>query len=239
MSTSENHITQDELDRLWGGDLSQDETALLLAKLDSSDDGWRRCALALLEANSWRRAFEGVAGQEQMDDHTAVATVRAPAARSRAMSRWAMIAGALVVAFVGGLSAGRMPTAKQSRPPEHIAESAPPVSGNQQPPSSDAPDTGMPDAAVPPGRIVGTVCVEDDAEVVSTAPIVQAGSGLDERMLAANRREVPSLLKRQFETRGWRIESDRQLIHVQLEDGQEMTIPIDSMHYRFVGRKIY
>ncbi|MEQ8787345.1 MAG: hypothetical protein RIC55_13650 [Pirellulaceae bacterium] len=42
------------LDRLADGELAVDEYRRLLASLDVQPDGWRRCALALLEAQAWR-----------------------------------------------------------------------------------------------------------------------------------------------------------------------------------------
>jgi len=43
------------LDRLVDGELPADQYRALLAALDEQPDGWRRCALAFLEAQAWRR----------------------------------------------------------------------------------------------------------------------------------------------------------------------------------------
>lgn len=49
------HNNDDALfDRLVDGELSADERRALLASLDDRADGWRRCALAFLEAQAWR-----------------------------------------------------------------------------------------------------------------------------------------------------------------------------------------
>jgi hypothetical protein len=48
------------LDRLVDGELPPDELRRLLASLDGQSDGWRRCALAFLEAQSWRGAMRAM-----------------------------------------------------------------------------------------------------------------------------------------------------------------------------------
>ncbi len=48
-------------DRLVDGELSDHQERALLAQLERTPDGWRRCALAFLEAQCWRRA--AIAGQ--------------------------------------------------------------------------------------------------------------------------------------------------------------------------------
>ena len=47
---------QDDIlfDRLVDGELSAAERQQLLASLDDRPGGWRRCALAFLEAQTWR-----------------------------------------------------------------------------------------------------------------------------------------------------------------------------------------
>ena len=45
------------IDRLVDGELSGDERRHLLASLEAQPDGWRRCALAFVEAQTWRGAM--------------------------------------------------------------------------------------------------------------------------------------------------------------------------------------
>ena len=54
MSNLPYDLTDDAIfDRLVDGELSASERQQLLAALDTTDDGWRRCALAFLEAQTW------------------------------------------------------------------------------------------------------------------------------------------------------------------------------------------
>jgi hypothetical protein len=51
------------VDRLVDGELSDAERRALLARLDREPDGWRRCALAFLEAQCWREALDPLAAR--------------------------------------------------------------------------------------------------------------------------------------------------------------------------------
>lgn len=51
---------EEEIELLVDGELEEDERAALFRRLDGADEarGWKRCALALLEAQAWRSAME-------------------------------------------------------------------------------------------------------------------------------------------------------------------------------------
>ena len=53
---SEGEVTV--LDRLVDGELSPGERQQVLRWLDMREDGWRRCALAFLEAQTWGHQFK-------------------------------------------------------------------------------------------------------------------------------------------------------------------------------------
>ena len=50
------------LDRLVDGELPDIERRELLLRLNAEPEGWRRCALAFLEAQNWREALDPLAG---------------------------------------------------------------------------------------------------------------------------------------------------------------------------------
>src|SRR5947208_659233 len=49
------------LDRLVDGEVAEPERRALLSRLEQAPAGWRRCALAFLEAQAWREALEPAA----------------------------------------------------------------------------------------------------------------------------------------------------------------------------------
>src|SRR3569833_1057092 len=62
------------LDSLVDGELNEDDRRQLLVQLESEPSGWRRCALAFLEAQRWRREMTVFA-------RPPVAAPRAPASQ--------------------------------------------------------------------------------------------------------------------------------------------------------------
>src|SRR5579864_3893352 len=71
------------LDRLVDGELPENERRELLARLEIEPNGWRRCALAFLESQSWRQTFAAVVAP--------AANVTVPNAAVRNAKRWSAI----------------------------------------------------------------------------------------------------------------------------------------------------
>jgi hypothetical protein len=95
-------------DRLADGELSNAERQELLASLDSYANGWRRCALALLEAQAWRRDFKSFVTHEAPPTVVQVAAIVPPELPARPMrgsfsksnaNRWFTVAASALVAF--------------------------------------------------------------------------------------------------------------------------------------------
>src|SRR5262245_34529426 len=91
-------IDQRLLDRLVDGELDVAGRRELLKALDDQPGGWRRCALAFLEAQAWRSDLRGAVHQSlpitAARPHLSVRS-RSPAVRLRQSG---MIAAALIVA---------------------------------------------------------------------------------------------------------------------------------------------
>ena len=98
-----NHDDQDNdqiFDRLVDGELSAEERQRLLASLDSSEDGWRRCALAFLEAQAWRQQFGQMLAEPAEQPSRQLA---APAAVNASHTpSWFAIAAGVMMAFTVG-----------------------------------------------------------------------------------------------------------------------------------------
>jgi hypothetical protein len=84
-------------DRLVDGELSADDRRSLLASLDGRSDGWRRCALAFLEAQSWRGEFGRMI--EQTASAATVASLNSPARRGVRWGTMLATAAAVMAAF--------------------------------------------------------------------------------------------------------------------------------------------
>lgn len=134
------------LDRLVDGELSGGERRDLLESLDRRSDGWRRCALAFLEAQAWRggmrQAVNGFALQSATEgavpaDPSVTLAEKSTPVRSRsarAAGAWLATAAGLLVAF--GL--GRAMSPDNAAPPTgqvaqqpHVSEPGVPAAADQ------------------------------------------------------------------------------------------------------------
>src|SRR5689334_11682113 len=105
-------------DRLVDGELTPSERRQLLTALDDRPEDWRRCAIAFLEAQSWR---EGL-GQIARDSPTEAKELKSPTSVDgrttksnwAAGAKWLALAASLLVAFeLGSMRQGPTPENNQ------------------------------------------------------------------------------------------------------------------------------
>jgi len=203
------------LDRLVDGELAPAERAELLAHLEATPDGWRRCALAFLEAQSWREALARPAEEFA----PASGPSRFPGRRRKLATGSALAAG-LLLTFGLGLGAGRV---------GRVEGGGSPLSVRSPPVKEAAPH------APPLGLTVGAVDVADAArgEAEPDRVPILAGPGLDEQWLSRQPSALPEYVRAQWERSGYHVEQSRRLVAVDLEDGRRVTIPVDQVDLRF------
>ena len=99
------------LDLLVDGELGDAERRSLLLRFENQPNGWRRCALAFLEAQSWRDAFRPVSASSAVGAKPE--PMPRPVARKRPYLRstasLAGLAASLVAAFTLGWGLHKMP----------------------------------------------------------------------------------------------------------------------------------
>jgi len=118
------------IDRLVDEELSELERRELLLRLESEPDGWRRCALAFLEAQTWQESLSPLAGQAA-DLRPSAAVAERPRARptsrvspTHLTALAACLAAAFALGWVWHRNSGErarqaaMTTAELSRPAE-------------------------------------------------------------------------------------------------------------------------
>jgi hypothetical protein len=197
------------IDRLADGALSDVERCAVLARLDLEPDGWRRCALAFLEAQCWREALNPMA---RLREGEAPFEPRRPQARtepcppgirqgpSMRLRSAAAIAAGLVAAFAAGWSVrgvGVPPAATDQRAVVQVPSAAvlekPPAGAQPEPVSTRSP---------------------------SAAPL-------------------PEPVVKAWERRGYEVQRSQRLVSMELQGGRRVTVPIDEVRLRFVGDRTY
>jgi hypothetical protein len=229
------------LDRLVDGELSSEDRRQLLKRLDLQPGGWRACALAFLEAQTWRAAAGSFvdAGSGFAAPPARYGARVKPAPNHPSLRRLTLAAAVLAAFGVGVILGNRrgdegQPLAERPSIHREGAAAIGPMASEEDAPSPKP----QPDAADQDMQIVGLVRFGDDAEAQRVVPIV-AGPGLDEEWLRAQPQLLPDYARRQLERQGWQVKQGRQLVSVELQDGSQVTIPLDSVRYQFVGREVY
>ncbi len=115
----EPRVTDELLDQLVDGELSDEKYRLVLAAIELDCDGWRRCATAFLEAQAWRR--EMTSGAVQASSPAIAAAVNLPMKWSRPAFWWLAVAGSFLLVFSSGVAWqkwGAQPTSSVSAGPQ-------------------------------------------------------------------------------------------------------------------------
>ena len=56
---------------------------------------------------------------------------------------------------------------------------------------------------------------------------------------AAQPPALPEYVRRQLQRQGYEVRGDRKLVSVALKDGRQVTVPVETYTYRFVGHRLY
>lgn len=225
-------LDNEPFDRLVDAELSEPERRELLVRLDREPGGWRRCALAFLEAQCWKQAFRVM--QEARDDamtHDVMAQTRheyAPAVSRR--PTWphrlgtliAMAASFLVAFWIGSLVQRERTVLPVSNFGDQVATVEQPASDRSTP--------------------WRTVAVSDSGSgrqgPISTVRAVERNN-VDDRWLESLPSAIPDDVRQAFQRSGHEIKQHRQLVPVPLDDGRRLVVPVDQVDVHYIGNGSY
>ena len=201
------------IDHLVDGELTPEDRRRVLLALASEPDGWRRCALAFLEAQTWS------ASVRELADHSTdfAPTVPQPPVRSglgRASARWGLAACLLIASFAAGLGTGRSfpmsgvaPVPRPSAGGSAIADrTGEPTDLAQSTPTAWDPQQDMP-TSIPADESASSLLLED----------------------------VPSYLITLWQRQGFDVEQIQRTHPVVLTNGGQIELPIRDVRLRYVG----
>ncbi|HWB00858.1 MAG TPA: hypothetical protein VG713_20340 [Pirellulales bacterium] len=213
------------IDRLVDGELSDQQQRELLLSLEQEPAGWRRCALAFLEAQQWRAQL-GEYAKAPPTVEPAPAT-RQCATRS-SQSSWLArnpgtmfaLAASVLVAFGLGLAANRFTADRFVPQPNNLAIGK--------------------DPAVP-SPVQGVTLVVDGPNGRNSqvqVPVTENASPAPNWWLAGDQ-GLPSDIRRALERAGHQIRQQRELLPVQLDDGRRAVVPVDRVEIHPVGARSF
>jgi hypothetical protein len=223
-------------DLLVDGELPDADRRNLLSTLDDLPGGWRRCALAFLEAQSWNDEMRVV--RREAVSHPQAAR---PTARSRFPGgRWGTllaVTASFLIALALGLVLDATWQSDVQPAPIHVAVE----------PSSPEPDQPLPetDLAAVPG-------VSDDDWQLVTLPVSLGPEGAGSIQLPAREQEeldadwprhfaptVPDNVLQALQRSGHRIRRNRRLMPFDLDDGRQLVVPLEEVELHYVGNSAY
>ena len=113
------------IDRLVDGELPEAQRRQLLLRLETETDGWRRCALAFLEAQNWRQALAPLAASACAVPRPVILPERPGRKRSawQSFATLTALAASLVAAFTLGWALHRSPWENPN--PDSMAQEKP------------------------------------------------------------------------------------------------------------------
>ena len=227
------------LDLLVDGELTDPQRRVLLVQLDAAPSGWRRCALAFLEAQGWREELRSIPRHAALPPQTAPAPRRRIRSRGRGTTLLAMASCFLIALGLGVLLRDAWHSRSQTGPkPLQLAASEDAEDSAAEPKAPESlPESGntagpvryvtLPLAGGPEGggdsiRLPATERESiDDAWPPSPATALPAG------LLEALRRS------------GHRVHRLRGLMPFPMKDGRQLVVPYDEVEVRYVGHPAY
>ncbi len=255
MSKKENKPEDDpQFDLLVDDELNEEDRRELLSGLDERPGGWRACALAFLEAQSWRKEFGAIVrepagreasrkqpvGQGSPEQEPAVTVSPGrPGGWLRSAQNSVMIA-AMAASFLAALWLGlRLKEAWRSGEPQ------PPSNLIVQDDTPQQPIVEHPDSPVPPGVVPPSDVPSSPWQMVSLS--TPEGSHDSIRLPARQRdrldpdwltnlpKAMPDDVRRALERTGHHVQQHRELHPVRMEDGRQLVVPVDQVDVHYVG----
>jgi hypothetical protein len=241
------------LDRLVDGELAEPQRRALLARLEHRPDGWRRCALAFLEAQAWHDAL----GPSSLGCDLRIEVAAPAPARSRAMgsassasapperpshkaahkAAWyrgpllGMVAAAasFVLAFALGLAVQKAWLSPSDNAASMVVDTA----------SPGAPiDRAVVDTKSPQW---GTVqFVVDGPSGTPQQVRWPAVDGPDAaQWLRQQPPAIPEEIVQELRRHGHHVQTQRRYVPIPLDDGRSAVFPLDHVDVRFRGGNGY
>ncbi len=249
--TNQPTITDEELDLLAEGELSNAERADLFHRLDEDPARWKTCALAILEAQSLRKSLrEGLADQPIAQTLSSAAIrVGETSSRSfvtrrsdRPQSVWRLwtAAAALLLLAVGTLAGYWVGHTRGSvvSPGQLASETIPPKT-NRPEPADDGLQTAVRTTLswlnVPDEKLLAVVRI-GEGERARFVPIVASPT------LADQLRQIPPVALspeqiRQANQHGWNIIQHPQFITIEGPAEKSKVVAVQMVRYKVAGRE--
>jgi len=230
------------LDLLVDGELDEPRRRELLLALDATPDGWRRCALAFLEAQAWQAGAKSFAkpAQHAIVPRCAALTVGPPMRSRMGASQVAKtlfaLAASVLIAFAAGYGwRGAAPTGGTS----HEAVAANKSAEKRAPTTADiSPQSGT---SLNGAQLVSLEVDHGEKTRRHTLrlPVSDPAQPRDQWLAQAEAAGPAPEVLAELERRGFEVNERRQLVPVMLADGRELIVPVKEVDLQYEKPVIY
>ena len=218
---------EQQFDLLVDGELSEGDRRSLLLQLEHEPDGWRRCALAFLEAQCWKAEL-GQMAHSATSELVRAEPVPQVEQRSQRQSWRQLLATTLAIAasflltlvVVRGWSGG-----SSHSPDSTIVKTA----------REEFPLANQATPAATPGVWETVTLAADGQPETVRVPAIHRDT-LDESLLTNVPDAISPELQRAIEQSGHRVVQQREIVPVQMQDGHRLVVPVDHVKIHYVGR---
>jgi len=227
-------------DRLVDGELSEEEYRQLLSTLDDYPDGWRRCATAFLEAQSWGSECKGLLNET--DQRSAISSVSATSKAPNKLVTFLAIAACFLVALFLGMYLRSGHSIEQTKPTNQslvVVVDEPrkevPTHDQQTPSEETIVANDDPHVNEPLGNVR---LVLDEGENENRRFIdvpYYEFDHMDLDLYSDSMPTIPPEVVQELKQRGHQVHRDQQFIPVELQNGRRVVIPIDQFEIVPVG----
>lgn len=247
-------IDDQEIDLLVDGELGEERRRELLVELDTKPGGWRRCALAFLENQSWRQTCTAInedtkrqptkpsPSSEQITPSARKSTEQ-PRRRPGVVARATGVLMAMAASFFFALGLGSMIwDADQNGHQGGMS------GGSKQAAMFGATPTNPQDGmlvhdkdVVLPGKYQ-TVTITDKRPDGTTRSIqlpAVSQNSIDETRLRETPSAIPPELVRSFQKAGHDVRQTRRLVPFRMKDGRRLVVPVDQLDVHYVDTPYY
>jgi hypothetical protein len=225
---------QQHFDLLVDGELSEADRRALLLQLEHEPDGWRRCALAFLEAQCWKVELGEIAAPvpeliRAGSEHAEPVSPAKPIGRRQSWRQYAATILTIAASFLIALVVGMGLRGNWSGGSSHSFNSF--VQKAIEPLPSTAAGTANDWEMV---TLVGANSSDGRAETFRVP--AQRRDALDQGMLENIPDAISPEVQQAFERSGHRVVQQREIIPVQMKDGRRLVVPVDHVEIHYVGR---
>ena len=243
---------EQSIDRLVDGELSPAERRELLAALEDEPGGWRRCALAFVEASVWRDAFHDVQVEGTVLPRIEVVGPGRQRQQSWAWSYAFALAACVLVAFVVGRYAAsgsserelaanarrsndgeqavKADDFRQDHLDDNLQENMPNRDSSSQSKSAwQTVQLDLDDALAGESQAVDVPCLD-----VSNADPAQ----IDPAWTAKQQSAVTEQLMETLRETGHVVTTEMQWWPVEMADGRRVILPVEQVEVRYLGGEL-